>query len=592
MNEKREKKENSPRPDWYREEWIDLNGSWQFAFDDDGKGMEEEWYREHAYTMTIQVPFCFQSKASGIGLAKEAHTRLWYERWLPLEERMRGKRLWLHFGAVDYSCLVWINGKYAGSHKGGFTSHSYEITPYIDWDETDIRITVACQDDYFVTQVRGKQHWDLETDRCWYTATSGIWQNVWMEMTPGYRIEQARITPDIDRKTVEMKLRFSDCPDRGKLVWKLFFQGKEKKQGVASLQDRMERVLFSVENEDPIDNKIHLWEPGQPNLYDLVLEVYQGDVLQDRVETYFGMRKIERKGSRIYLNHYPLYQKLVLDQGYWQESLMTPPDAQALVRDLKLAQDMGFNGVRKHQKIEDPRFLYHADRMGMLVWEEMPSFYAFDEAGVQGFTQEYTEMIERDYNHPCIIAWVPFNESWGIRDVLWDKAQQAFAKSMYFLTKALDAGRLVSTNDGWEAVQTDMIGIHDYEDDPAKLHEVYARKEELMAYTAVGKMICSEDFVYTDEPVLLSEFGGIALEDGRQESWGYHEKARDAEVLKEKIEGILQVVHKLPYLSGYCYTQLTDVEQETNGLLYADRTPKLALEQIRAVFGDSSVKSN
>ena len=585
-----EKKENSPRPDWYREEWIDLNGSWQFAFDDDRKGMEEGWYREHVYAMTIQVPFCFQSKASGIGLMKEAHTCFWYERQTPLEERMRGKRLWLHFGAVDYSSIVWINGKYAGAHQGGFTSHSYEITPYIDWDQKDIRITVACQDPYHITQVRGKQHWDLETDRCWYTATSGIWQNVWLEMTPGLRIEQARITPDIDAKTVEMKLRFSDPPDKGKLVWKLFFQGKEKKQGVMSLQSCRERVLFSVVNEDPIDNKIHLWEPGQPNLYELLLEVYQNDKLQDRVETYFGMRKIERKGSRIYLNHYPLYQRLVLDQGYWQESLMTPPDGKALMRDLKLAQDMGFNGVRKHQKIEDPRFLYYADRMGMLVWEEMPSFYAFSEDGVQNFTQEYTEMIERDYNHPCIITWVPFNESWGIRDVLWDKAQQAFAKSMYFLTKALDAGRLVSTNDGWEAVQTDMIGIHDYEDDPAKLQAVYACKEELMAYTAVGKMICSEDFVYTDEPVLLSEFGGIALEDGRQESWGYHEKAKDAGVLKEKIEGILQVIHKLPYLSGYCYTQLTDVEQETNGLLYADRTPKFPLEQMKTLFADSSTQ--
>lgn len=579
-----EKKGNSPRPDWYREGWIDLNGSWQFEFDDAGKGIEEGWYQEHAYSRTIQVPFCFQSKASGIGLKKEAHTCLWYERQTPLKEEMRGKRLWLHFGAVDYSAIVWINGKYAGAHKGGFTSHSYEITPYIDWEKAYIRITVACQDSYGVTQIRGKQHWNLDTDRCWYTATSGIWQNVWLEVTPGYRIEQARLTPDIDEKTVEMNLRFSQCPEQGKLVWKLFFQGKEKKQGAVALQCLRERILFSVENEDPIDNKIHLWEPGQPNLYELILEVYEKDKLQDRVETYFGMRKIERKGSRIYLNHYPLYQKLVLDQGYWQETLMTPPDGQALMQDLKLAQAMGFNGVRKHQKIEDPRFLYYADCMGMLVWEEMPSAYAFCQDGIQAFTQEYTEMIERDYNHPCIIAWVPFNESWGIRDVLWDKKQQMFAKSMYFLTKALDDSRLVSTNDGWEAVQTDMIGIHDYEDDPEKLLAVYACKEELMAYTAVGKMICSEDFTYTDEPVLLSEFGGIAIEDGRQESWGYHEKAKDARVFKEKLEGLLQAVGKLTYLSGYCYTQLTDVEQETNGLLYADRTPKLELEQIREIF--------
>lgn len=581
-----EKKVNCPRPDWYREGWIDLNGRWQFEFDDTGRGIEERWYQEHVYSRVIQVPFCFQSKASGMNLRKESHACLWYQRQVTLGKQMVGKRLWLHFGAVDYSSIVWINGKFAGSHKGGFTSHSYEITPYIDWDKENFRITVVCQDFYEVNQVRGKQHWSLETNRCWYTATSGIWQNVWLEMTPGYRIEQARITPDIDKKTVEMKLRFSDCPKDGKLTWKLFFKGKEKKQGTLSLSHCRERVLFSVENEDPIDNKIHLWEPGQPNLYELLLEVCQNDKLQDRVETYFGMRKIERKGNRIYLNHYPLYQRLVLDQGYWPESLMTPPDGEALLRDLKLAQTMGFNGVRKHQKIEDPRFLYYADCMGMLVWEEMPSFYAFSEDAAQAFTQEYMEMIERDYNHPCIITWVPFNESWGIRDVLWDKRQQMFAKSMYYLTKALDPGRLVSTNDGWEAVQADIIGIHDYEDIPEKLLAAYVSREELMTYTAVGKMICSEDFVYTDEPVFLSEFGGIALEDGRQESWGYHEKARDVEALQKKIEGILQAVRKLTYLSGYCYTQLTDVEQETNGLLYADRTPKLELRQIRAIFAD------
>lgn len=578
-----DRREKSPRPDLFREERVDLNGSWKFEFDDEERGLKEKWYEGHEYSGKIQVPFCYQSSLSGIGDTGK-HFCLWYEREADITASMEGKRIWLHFGAVDYEAKVYINGRFAGEHKGGFTSHSYDITSLIDWNKEKFVITVYCYDDDSIRKPRGKQHWEEKTDRCWYTATSGIWQNVWLEMTPGYRIENVKITPDIDTKNVEIDLLFSDKPVKGKLLWKVSYQGKEKKTGELSLKDKKERLVFSVENEDPIDNKIHLWEPEHPNLYDLELEVYEDGSLQDKVEAYFGMRKIEVRDGHIYLNHYPLYQKLVLDQGYWKESLMTPPDGKALLKDLELIKQMGFNGVRKHQKIEDPRFLYYADKLGLLVWEEMPSMYEFCQEGMEDFLQEYMQMLKRDYNHPCIIAWVPFNESWGIRDVLWDKKQQRFAESLYHLTKAWDGQRLVSTNDGWESVQADIIGIHDYEDNPKRLLNTYHDREKLMAYTAVGKMICSQGFVYGGEPVLLSEYGGIAVEDGKEESWGYHEKAADTETLYRKMKELTDAVKEISYLEGYCYTQLTDVEQETNGLLYADRTPKLAVEKIKEVF--------
>lgn len=579
-----DKRAESPRPDRYRENWIDLNGSWEFAFDDEERGLAEKWYEEHEYSSSIQVPYCYQSKSSGIqDTAKHFH--LWYERKVEITEEMKGRRLWLNFGAVDYEAVIWIEGRYAGAHKGGFTSHSYDITELIDMEKSDFRITVYCKDDDSVRKPRGKQHWEEKTDRCWYTATSGIWQNVWLELTAGYRIENIRITPDIDNKTAEVELRFSEKPAAGRLCFEVTYKGKEIRRGEISVLKEKERLVFSVENEDPIDNKLHLWEPGQPNLYGLRLSVYDDDSLQDEVDTYFGMRKMERKGGHIYLNHYPLYQKLVLDQGYWTDTLMTPPSGEALLKDLSLAKEMGFNGVRKHQKIEDPRFLYYADVLGMLVWEEMPSMYEFCEEGIEAFTKEYMQVLERDYNHPCIIVWVPFNESWGIRDVLWNKRQQSFANGICQLTRAWDETRLVSVNDGWESLPADLIGIHDYEDNGDRLYKNYEDKETLLNYTAVGKMICSQAFSYGGEPVLLSEFGGIAMQDGREESWGYHEKVADGSVLKDKIQGLVEAIRRLPYMRGYCYTQLTDVEQETNGLLYADRSPKIGLKDIREIFG-------
>ena len=275
-------------------------------------------------------------------------------------------------GAVDYESTVYINGRTVGSHRGGFASHSYEITEFLDWEAREFTLTIYCEDDDAIDKPRGKQHWEEKTDRCWYTATSGIWQTVWLELTPGYRVEKMKIIPDIDTKKVEATLLFSEIPSDGCLKWRLLYQGEEKKRGELSLRNQEEKLIFSVENEDPIDNKIHLWEPEHPELYDLEIAVYEGEHLQDSVFTYFGMRKIEVKAGHIYLNHYPLYQKLVLDQGYWTTSLMTPPSAEALQKDLQLVKDMGFNGVRKHQKIEDPRFLYYADKWGFWCGRKCP----------------------------------------------------------------------------------------------------------------------------------------------------------------------------------------------------------------------------
>lgn len=572
----------SPRPDFFRQERTSLNGVWEFSFDDKGCGMEEKWHQGHEFHQTIVVPFCYQSERSQIHDTNR-HPYLWYRKQVMIPPEMAGKRVWLHFGAVDYEAMVWINGEYAGGHTGGHTSFSFEITSYINADRT-AEIVVYVKDSYDIMQPRGKQHWNIQTDRCWYTATSGIWQDVWLEYTNGSRLEYSLITPDIDQKQVLVKVGFAEEIDAGQLAWQLTFAGELVKSGQLSISGSRESFCITMGNADPIDNLVYLWSPETPHLYDLTLILYRNGEMQDQVETYFGMRKIERRGDQILLNHYPLYQKLILDQGYWQESLMTAPDVQAYETDIELVKKMGFNGVRKHQKIEAPVFLYLADALGLLVWAEMPSNYEFGENGMTAMQKEYGEMILRDYNHPSIITWVPYNESWGVRDILWDKRQQSFALSLYYFTKALDDTRLVSTNDGWEAVTSDLTGIHDYESDSEVFYQKYKDRDRILGWTAVGKMLYANGFSYQGEPILMSEFGGIAFEDENEGNWGYNGKAKDTAEFLKRFAGLIEAIGRLDYLAGYCYTQLTDVEQETNGLLNQDRTLKVPLEEIRKII--------
>ncbi len=581
-----EKKLNSPRPDFYRQNWFSLDGEWDFSFDDDCSGLKNKWFEKQGLDKKINVPFCYQSELSGINDTTQ-HTFVWYQKSFDIPETNQSKRVWLNFGAVDYKAVVWVNGSYVGEHQGGHTSFNFEISNFIK-TENNI-ITVYCEDSYNIDQPRGKQHWNEKTDRCWYTATTGIWQSVWLEFTNCTKITNVMLTPNVDEKKVKVKANFSEFVADGELEWLLSFEGNLVKKG--SLYVNADKVAFdiNIENPDPIDNLIKLWSPTAPNIYDVELKLTKNNNICDEVSTYFGMRKIECRGNKILLNHYPLYQRLVLDQGYWKESLMTPPSVEALIKDVELVQKMGFNGVRKHQKIETPQFLYLADCMGLLVWEEMPSNYEFTEKGMTALRNEYEEMILRDYNHPSIVTWVPLNESWGVRDILWNKDQQNFAMSLYYATKALDSTRIVSTNDGWECVKGDITGIHDYEGNGDVFYEKYKTKE-ILEWTAVGKMIYSDGFTYEGEPILLSEFGGVAFEDGKADNWGYNDKVTGEEEFLKRVSGLFRAIEKLDYVEGYCYTQLTDVEQETNGLLYPDRTPKVSIEKINEMILKNSLR--
>ncbi|EMS73797.1 glycoside hydrolase family 2 protein [Ruminiclostridium cellobioparum] len=579
-----------PRPDFYRDNFILLNGEWEFAFDDKAVGLKEDWQLKEHFEKRINVPFCYQSKASGIGDIS-AHPVVWYKRTVEIPEKMLGKNLWLCFGAVDYEATVWINGKFAVKHKGGHTPFQVQITDYLETDTAALKdgrqtaaIAVRAFDPYDVNIPRGKQHWNIATDRCWYTATTGIWQDVWLEAVDGIRINRVKITPDIDLKQAHVELFMDGDIPCGRIDWNLKFSNRCIREGAISVKGKSALFTIDVEEEDPINNNLRLWSCENPNLYDLEISLSADGRQQDKVLTYFGMRKIEVQGDKILLNNLPLYQRLVLDQGYWPDTLLTPPSDEAIIEDIELIKALGFNGARKHQKIESAKFYYYADVLGLLVWEEMPSAYKFDDVEIGNLIPEWIEAVERDYNHPCIITWVPFNESWGVRDILHNKEQQAFARSLYYITKALDKTRLVSTNDGWEMVTSDICGIHDYVGDGGKLYDKYLNKDELLAWTAVGKMLYSRGHRYEGQPVIISEFGGVAFEDGNDKSWGYNGKVAGEEQFLKRVDGLVKAIEKLEYTAGYCYTQLTDVEQETNGLLTADRKPKAEIQKLRAIF--------
>ena len=456
-----------PRPDFVRETFFNLNGVWQFAFDDENKGVREGWMKPGTkLPLEITVPFAYQTKASGLGPTDEIHPVIWYRRAFTVPQEMQGKRILIRFGAGDFECAVYVNGQQVGTHKGGYTPFALDVTDALVEGENDLCLRV--QDDPDCTQPRGKQYWDRGLMGCWYTPVSGIWQTVYMEAVGEYGMKFIHVTPDYDRHMFTAEIALDKRPQESlEVELTVSFEGKVRRVVKANVEDRSIRVPVDMIVKGDLD-PIKVWAPGNPNLYDLKVRLLKNGEAVDTVDTYFGMRKIERRDGRIYLNNSPLYQKLILDQGYWPDSNITPPSDEAIKLDLQYTLDFGYNGARKHQKLEDPRYYYWADKMGVLVWGELPSPYDYTEETVRNLADTMMEFIERDFNHPSIITWVPLNESWGVRQIYSDKRQQAAGRMLYHLTKAADGTRLCSANDGWEQVTTDICGYQGNDRQPLR----------------------------------------------------------------------------------------------------------------------------
>ncbi|MEW4368867.1 glycoside hydrolase family 2 protein [Paenibacillus kandeliae] len=577
-----------PRPQLVREDWINLNGTWAFAFDDERRGDAEGWHTggQDAFDRSIEVPFAFQSELSGIG-ETGFHDLVWYRRTLELPTNWTDKHVIIHFGAVDYAATVWINGQWAAAHEGGHTPFQADITALLQKEGTN-EIVVRCEDfSRDVTLPRGKQYWLEDSASIFYTRTTGIWQSVWLEAVEPYHLQRLRLTPDIDRNEIRIGLTYTS--ETGRALHNGSFQVRLTVDFDGKNMTTDEFALHGVEQFRAIglnDFNDHTqgrwWSADRPNLYDLRVELLHDGKVVDTVDSYFGMRKVSIDNSRFYLNNRSEFLRLVLDQGYFPDGILTPPSDEAILRDIELTQQMGFNGVRKHQKTEDPRFLYWCDVKGLMVWGEAANAYDYSEQYVNRFTREWQEIVERDYNHPSVIVWVPLNESWGIPNALVDQRQQQHGLAMYHLTRSLDEMRPVIYNDGWEMMKTDIVAIHDYAWEEQVLEERYADVETAVNATPGNRHIFVGGAEYEGQPIMITEFGGIAYQKGEQEGWGYSGAETDDDYLK-RLQAVIRPLYGSPIVRGFCYTQLTDVEQEINGLLTYDRQPKVPLEQIRRI---------
>lgn len=557
-----------PNPIEQRAVWQPLNGWWAFRFGE-----------EDVYTRKINVPYAYQSELSGIN-DQTIHNEVWYRREVELTENMKqAKRVRLKFLACDYQTNVWVNGHYVISHTGGYGAFSADITKYLNCSGIQ-NIEIQVYDDLSADVPRGKQDWNEKTSRCWYYQTTGIWQSVWLEGYGEDYITSVRITPDVENTTAEFDLELADGIAEQVCV-KVTSPFGEHYEFSRKVGGRKKVKLLTCYEKPDLIYDSHLWAPERPNLYWVELFIKNGNEILDQIKTYFAFRKIHTANGQIYLNDMPLKFKLILDQGYWKTGGMTAPSCECFKEDIQIAKQYGFNGARKHQKVEDPYFYYYADIMGFFTWAETPSGYIFNAREVAEITRLQGELIEKMSKHPSVVVYVPFNESWGIKEVRHNKEQQNLARSLYYLCKALDKNRLVVTNDGWENLEiTDIVGVHDYAPYGENFLKDYVDIKSVSH--PAGRQIMVEGEQINDKPVMLTEFGGIAMST-EDNGWGYGKSETSKKDFLYRLNRLLKTVEQTDVV-GWCYTQLTDVEQEINGLLDAEHNPKFSLEEISTIF--------
>jgi beta-galactosidase/beta-glucuronidase len=574
-----------PRPQLKRSNYQSLNGKWSFSFDDDLKyGVPAD---VTVWPMEIEVPFSPECSRSGIG-DTGFHLCCWYSREFEYPIPSPGKVL-LQFGAVDYLAHVWVNDVLVARHRGGYTPFTADITHALNPTGPQ-RIVVRVEDDpEELEKPRGKQDWKLDPHAIWYYRTTGIWQTVWLETVPETYVRKIRWSPHLERWEIGFEAFIAGAADELEVYVRLSKDGhllvEDKYRVIGGEVHR--RIALSDPGIDDFRNDL-LWSPEQPRLIDAEIKLMKGGEVIDEIASYTAIRSAKVHRDRFLLNGrlYPL--KLVLDQGYWPDTHLTPPSDEALRKDVELTKAMGFNGVRKHQKLEDPRYLYWADKLGLVVWTEMPSAFRFTTRAIKRLMREWIEAIERDYSHPCVIVWVPFNESWGVPDLTATQAHRDAVHAFYHLTKTFDPERPVIGNDGWESSATDIIGIHDYDNNPETLKERYGpqvKPEELFDRRRPGGRILTLDgYPHRGQPIILTEFGGVAYVNPsdalHQKAWGYF-RQDDIKQFEELVLSLLEVARCTAMFSGFCYTQFADTFQEANGLLFADRTPKIPLEKLR-----------
>ena len=563
-----------PKPQFERSTWVNLNGTWSYAFDFSNTGAQRGYQTSAGFNEKITVPFCPESKLSGVGYT-DFIENMWYHRTLEIPAAWQGERVLLHFGAVDYQSELLIDGQPVGTHFGGTASFTYDITRFIKFGTTHQLVLHIIDITRSGKQPVGKQSGALKSYGGVYTRTTGIWQTVWMEPVSPNGLKDCRVTADFDHNKFIFEPQFYGLERGMKLKIRVLDKGKvvNEKTILASNSTSAELLLKNPKS----------WSPESPFLYEFDYQITdKNNNLLDEVKSYGGLRKIHIEGNRLYLNNQPLYLRLVLDQGFYPDGIWTAPNDAALKNDIQLSLDAGFNGARLHQKVFEERFHYWADKLGYLTWGESSSWgcnTADVEAG-RNFLSEWEDIVERDRNHPSIIIWTPFNET-GLKKahpIHYDR----LVNDVYNATKRIDPTRPINDASGYYHIKTDIYTSHVYEQDPIKF-------KEMMAPTANSAVYANntDQVPYEGQPFILDEYGGVRMvskSNPEEGYWGYAGAPSTENEFVAHLTKLTDAILFYPSISGYCYTQLFDVEQEQNGIYRYDRTPKFTISKIREIF--------
>ena len=563
-----------PRPQFERTDWVNLNGQWTFEMDFGSSGEQRGWTNTKGLSKKITVPFCPESELSGIGYT-DFIPCVWYQRNINIPAEWNGKKILLHFGAADYETKVYVDGKMVGEHKGAGSSFNFDITSYVKAGQQANLVVRVYDNLRGGMQPGGKQCTALYSAGCSYTRVTGIWQTVWMEAVNEQALKNVFAIPDIDQQQLVVRPEFYNEGNNNTLT-------VEVKDGKKTVAKRTSQASNQSTIVLPIKNA-HLWSPEDPYLYDVKYTVKnaQGEVI-DEVSSYMGMRKVHISGGYFYLNNKPYFQRLVLDQGYYPDGIWTAPSDEALRQDIEMSKAVGFNGARLHQKVFEERYYYWADKLGYLTWGEEASWVLNinNELAVRNFLTEWAEIVVRDRNHPSLVTWTPLNETWNATPGIYVR----FVNDLYDLTKAIDPTRPINDASGDSHVKTDIWSVHDYTREPDKLIANHTIKAGVEPYRNMkGKDFLSK---YEGQPYMVDEFGGLPWipKEERANSWGYGANIDTVEEFYSILEKEIDALKACKHVVGFCYTQITDVEQEKNGIYYYNRKPKFDTARVKAIF--------
>ena len=562
-----------PRPDFQRALWLNLNGPWEFEIDKDGAISTAEVKPDRKLPRTILVPFCPESKPSGIG-ETDFMKHLMYRRTFSLPPEMKGKRILLNFGAVDWEATVWVNGTRMGGHKGGYTPFWFDITEQLRDGQNEIFLSVW-DDTASGLQATGKQSHKRESYGCLYTRTTGIWQTVYLEAVGPTWVREFSLLPDVAGGRLLVQAWITGPCNAATVRLEALADGKPVAQEEITAAWRTTLGVLCIP-------KPRLWEPGAPFLYDLKISVLRDGKTLDEVNTYFGMRKVHIEGNRFLINDKPIFQRTVLDQGFYPDGIYTAPSDATLRRDVELSMAAGFNGARLHQKVFEPRLLYWADKLGYLVWGEYPN-WGVNLSKPEAHTQvvlEWQEVLRRDRNHPAIVGWCPLNETANADDV-------SRVEHLLALTQMIDPTRPFLDSSGYShmVAGTDVFDSHNYNQNP----EAFAAQYATFALTGTKPFQnhAGKENPYAGQPYFVSEYGGTKLlgstDKTRTKAWGYGTAAENVEEFFQRYKGLTDALLDNPNMFGFCYTQLTDIEQEQNGVYFYDRSPKYDPARLKAI---------